>query len=84
MTSLLIDREMSSIYAYVVSGKAIQDVTSLIGEEYTLGGMTSVVLRQPWTRRHSIMELRGVGRDIWQGIDPKKYIDELRNEWVAR
>jgi hypothetical protein len=84
MTSFLIDQEMSAPYVYVVSGKAIQDVTSLIGEEYTLGGLTSVVLRQPWIGRHSILELRGLGREVWQGIDPKKYIDELRNEWDAR
>jgi hypothetical protein len=84
MTSLLVDREMSAPYAYVVSDKAIHDVTSLIDAEYTLGGLTSVFLRQTWTRRHSILELRGLGREVWQGIDPKKYIDELRNEWDAR
>lgn len=81
MTSLLVDREMSAPYEYVYSGKAIQDVTSLIDEEYYL---TSVVLRQSWIRRHSILELRGLGKEIWQGVDPKKYIDELRNEWNAR
>jgi hypothetical protein len=75
---------MSAPYAYVVSDKAIQDVTSLIDEEYTLGGLTSVFLRQPWTPRHSILELRGLGREVWLDIDPKKYIDELRNEWDAR
>lgn len=81
MTSLLVDREMSATYEYVYSGKAIQDVTSLIDEEYYL---TSVVLRQSWIRRHSILELRGLGKEMWQGVDPKKYIDELRNEWDAR
>ena len=81
MTSLLLDREMSAPYEYVYSGKAIQDVTSLIDEEICL---TSVVLRQPWARRHSILELRGLGRETWQGVDPKKYIDELRDEWNTR
>ncbi len=83
MTSLLVDRELSAPYAHVVSDKAIHDVTSLIDAEYTLGGLTSVFLRQSWTRRHSILELRGLGKEVWQGIDPKKYIDELRNEWDA-
>ena len=83
MTTVLIDREMSAPYANVVSGIAVQDVTSLIGEEYTLGGLTSVVLGQPWMPRHSILELRGLGKEVWQGIDPKKYIEELRNEWDA-
>jgi hypothetical protein len=84
MTSLLVDREMTATYAYVVSGNAIQDVASLIGEEYTLGRLTSEFLRRPSAQRHSLLELRGLGREIWQGIDPKKYIDELRNEWDAR
>jgi hypothetical protein len=75
---------MTASYAYVVSGDAIQDVASLIGEEYTLGRLTSEVLRQPSAQRHSLLELRGLGREIWQGIDPKKYIDELRNDWDAR
>lgn len=84
MTSLLVDREMTTSYAYVVSGNAIRDVASLISEEYTIGRLTSVVLRRPIAQRHSILELRGLGREIWQGIDPKKYIDELRNDWDAR
>lgn len=84
MTSLLADREMSAPYAYVVSGSAIKDVSSLIDEEYRLGGLTSIVLGKPMARRHSILELRGLGREVWQGVDPKKYINELRNEWDAR
>lgn len=35
-------------------------------------------------KRHSITELRGLGRDIWQGIDPQVYINELRAEWDHR
>ncbi len=84
MTSLISDRETSISYAHVVSGKAIQDVTGLLDEEYTQGRLTSIVLGQSLARRHSILELHGLGREVWQGIDPKKYIDGLRNEWNAR
>lgn len=31
--------------------------------------------------KHSIMELRGLGKEIWEGIDPAQYIDEERNSW---
>jgi hypothetical protein len=31
-------------------------------------------------RRHW-REFRGLGKEIWQGIDTQAYIDELRNEW---
>ncbi|MEO8971655.1 MAG: hypothetical protein ABI406_08665 [Ktedonobacteraceae bacterium] len=30
---------------------------------------------------HSIMELEGLGKEIWEGIDPAQYINEERNSW---
>lgn len=30
---------------------------------------------------HSIMELRGLGKELWQGIDVEKYIEEERSSW---
>ena len=33
---------------------------------------------------HSIMELHGLGAEIWRGVDAQQYVDELRNEWDAR
>ena len=32
-------------------------------------------------QRHSILELHGLGREIWQGVDPKEYVRGLREEW---
>ena len=34
--------------------------------------------------RHSILELAGLGAEIWQGIDAQAYINELRSEWDSR
>ncbi|MGI8640564.1 MAG: hypothetical protein ACR2MG_11555 [Pyrinomonadaceae bacterium] len=31
--------------------------------------------------KRSIMELHGLGAEIWEGIDAQKYVNELRNEW---
>ena len=31
--------------------------------------------------QHSIMEFEGVGKEVWEGIDVEKYIDEERNSW---
>ncbi len=31
--------------------------------------------------QRSLFELRGKGKEIWQGVDVKAYIDELRDEW---
>ena len=28
-----------------------------------------------------MMELHGLGAEVWQGIDAQEYVDELHNEW---
>ncbi|HZS75059.1 MAG TPA: hypothetical protein VFA41_00470 [Ktedonobacteraceae bacterium] len=30
---------------------------------------------------HSIREFRGLGKEIWQGIDVEQYINQERNSW---
>ena len=32
-------------------------------------------------KQHSIRELRGLGKEIWAGIDAQTYIREERNSW---
>lgn len=34
--------------------------------------------------KRSIMELHGLGAEIWEGIDPDEYINEMRDEWEHR
>ena len=31
--------------------------------------------------RHSILELEGLGAEIWRGIDPDEYVAEERDSW---
>ena len=33
------------------------------------------------SKKRSILELRGLGREIWQGVDAQTYVDRLREEW---
>ena len=33
------------------------------------------------SQKHSLRELRGLGKEIWEGIDAQDYIDQQRNEW---
>jgi hypothetical protein len=35
-------------------------------------------------KKHSLRELRGLGKEIWQGIDAQVYIDQQRDEWDHR
>lgn len=39
------------------------------------------VLGSPMRGRHSILELRGLGKEIWKGIDPAEYIRKERESW---
>lgn len=32
----------------------------------------------------SILELRGLGAEIWRGINAQDYVDQLRDEWNQR
>ena len=32
---------------------------------------------------HSIMELEGLGAEIWQGIDAQTYVDQERASWES-
>ena len=31
--------------------------------------------------KHSILELQGLGKEMWQGIDPQEYVDRQRATW---
>jgi len=35
-------------------------------------------------QRRSILELHGLGREIWQDVDAGDYVSELRKEWDDR
>ena len=34
--------------------------------------------------KRSLLELRGLGKEIWDGVDPDAYVRELRSEWDHR
>jgi len=34
--------------------------------------------------KRSLTELEGLGAEVWEGINPDEYVNELRNEWEHR
>ena len=48
-----------------------------------LEDVASLVRRQVTTpaRRRSILELQGLGKEIWQDIDAQDYMDQERATW---
>ena len=39
---------------------------------------------QPETKKRSIMELQGLGKEIWKGMDAQEYVNRERAEWAKR
>jgi hypothetical protein len=35
-------------------------------------------------RTHSILELDGLGMEIWEDVDAQEYVNDLRSEWDER
>lgn len=47
-----------------------------------LEDLAALVRRQMASQpRRSILELQGLGKEIWQGVDAQKYIDRERASW---
>jgi len=41
------------------------------------------IIRKQFTSRpkHSVLEFKGMGKELWESIDVEKYIVEERNSW---
>jgi len=53
-------------------------------EQLALVEVITVRLRKTIARKHgkhSVMELEGLGADIWEGIDAQEYVREERESW---
>ena len=44
--------------------------------------LTAIVLDRTTNKpKRSIMELEGLGQEIWQGIDAQEYVNQERDSW---
>jgi uncharacterized protein (UPF0216 family) len=59
--------------------KERQQLVEMVNEE--LAGIPPV---DPKEHKRSIMELHGLGAEIWEGVDAQEYVNELRREWDHR
>lgn len=32
-------------------------------------------------KKRNLLELAGLGAELWEGIDPQEYVNQLRSEW---
>jgi len=59
----------------------IKDLT--LAEQLNLLEYLAKLVRQQTIRQpeRSIMELEGLGKDIWQGLDAQEYVNRERDSW---
>ena len=60
--------------------KPLSTVNRLRLVELIVHGLAATVY-QDVPRSRSLLELEGLGEEIWQGIDPQVYVTELCKEW---
>lgn len=84
-TRVITAAELKAPYRYVISEHTISDVDRLLLVDESVEGGTSAIMRALQTHTTgSILRLQGLGSEIWDDVDPKQYIDELRDEWKHR
>ena len=55
-------------------------VAELNLEEQLVVELLRLLIANRQGKKHSIMELKGLGKEIWEGIDAQEYVDELRGK----
>lgn len=51
--------------------RLIEDLSSLIRQKVTM----------TYKPKRSILELRGLGKEIWNGVDAQEYVNQERDSW---
>ena len=72
----------STIYQQYVRPLSKEDQLELLAEMAI--GLANDEGDPERSKKRSLMELEGLGAEIWEGIDPDEYVNELRNEWEHR
>jgi hypothetical protein len=72
-----------------ISGRCVQEILDKVialppEEQLHLLRAIAASLREslrPEDDKHSIMELKGLGKELWKGIDGQEYINKERESW---
>ena len=49
-------------------------------EQFAVAELLRVMIANRVGKKRSIMELEGLGAEIWEGIDAQEYVDKLRGK----
>ncbi|MBI4314057.1 MAG: hypothetical protein HY594_04495 [Candidatus Omnitrophica bacterium] len=76
MTGIAIQSEE---YVWVASRELVEHIIHLLSVDQG-SRMTAVY---PLYHQATLSSLRGLGKEIWKGVDAKDYVDRLRDEWAG-
>mgnify|MGYP000288816462 CR=1 FL=1 len=48
---------------------------------HLLEDLVAMVKGQTLRKKHDILELKGLGKELWGNIDAQEYLDSERNAW---
>ena len=66
-----------SVSEVLLQAKAL----SLEERKELVRSLTDLIAMEEKKPTRSLFELRGLGKEIWEGVDAQEYVNELRDEW---
>lgn len=45
--------------------------------------MAVIIRTKVKTKKHSILELKGLGKEIWKSVDAQEYVNRERDSWTG-
>jgi AbrB family looped-hinge helix DNA binding protein len=79
----MLSAKVSTKHQIVVPSVARRALGIEAGDRLSVEVTPEGVILRPRARRAGA-RLRGLGSDIWQGVDPVEYVRRLRQEWDER
>ena len=73
--------DINELYARYIKPLEPEDRLRLVG---MIAHDLALAAASKQAGERSLLELEGLGAEIWQGIDAQVYVDELRKEWDER
>lgn len=75
--------KVSTKHQIAVPSEARRALGIQAGDRLTVEvGPDAIILRPRGPRAGT--RLRGLGREVWQGVDPVEYVRQLRSDWDDR
>ncbi len=77
-----VDNRVERIYRRHVRPLSVAERLQLL--EMTVHDLANQPSGEGSRPRRNIMDLHGLGKEIWKGVDAQEYVDKLREEWEHR